>query len=71
MWLAAAVVVMLALVALNKSHVYSLAPYLALGVVLWFCAFSSGVHSTIAGVLLAFTIPSGSRVNLKGFVAVR
>ena len=69
MWLAAAVVVMLALVALNKSHVYSLAPYLALGVVLWFCVFSSGVHSTIAGVLLAFTIPSGSRVNLKGFVA--
>ena len=69
MWLAAAVAVMLALVALNKSHVYSLAPYLALGVVLWFCVFSSGVHSTIAGVLLAFTIPSGSRVNLKGFVA--
>lgn len=65
MWLAAAVVVMLALVALNKSHVYSLAPYLTLGVVLWFCVFSSGVHSTIAGVLLAFTIPSGSRVNRK------
>ena len=69
MWLAAAVVVLLALVALNKSHVYSLAPYLALGVVVWFCVLSSGVHSTIAGVLLAFTIPSGSRVNLKGFVA--
>ena len=69
MWLAAAAVVMVALVALNKFHVYSLAPYLALGVVLWFCVFSSGVHSSIAGVLLAFTIPSGSRVNLKGFVA--
>lgn len=68
-WLAAAAVVMVALVILNKAHVYSLAVYLALGVLLWFCVFSSGVHSTIAGVLLAFTIPSGSRVNLKGFAS--
>ncbi len=68
-WLAGAAVVLAALIALNKAHVYSLVPYLAFGIILWFCVFSSGVHSTIAGVLLAFTIPSGSRVNLRGFAA--
>ncbi|MDO4443758.1 MAG: Na+/H+ antiporter NhaA [Slackia sp.] len=67
-WLAAAAVVMAALVVMNRSHVYSLVPYLAVGALLWFCVFMSGVHSTIAGVLLAFAIPSGSRINLKGFI---
>ena len=65
MWLAAAAGVVVLLLLLNRTHVYSLVPYLALGVVLWFCVYMSGVHSTIAGVLLAFTIPSGSRVNLR------
>ena len=66
-WLGMAALVLLMLIALNRRHVYSLLPYLLLGVVLWFCVFQSGVHATIAGVLLAFTIPSGSRVNLKNF----
>ena len=66
-WLGAAAVVLVALVLMNRNHIYSLIPYLAVGAVLWYCVFMSGVHSTIAGVLLAFTIPSGSRVNLKSF----
>lgn len=66
-WLAAAVVVFVALIVMNRMHVYSLVPYVLVGCVLWFCVFSSGIHSTIAGVLLAFAIPSGSRVNLDNF----
>ena len=66
-WLGAAAVVLIVLVAMNRLHVYSIAPYLLAGVVLWVCVFMSGVHSTIAGVLLAFTIPTGSRIDLAGF----
>jgi Na+:H+ antiporter, NhaA family len=68
-WLAAAGVVLLALIAMNKGHVFSIAPYILMGGVLWYCVYMSGVHSTIAGVLLAFTIPSGSHVNLRTFAA--
>ncbi len=68
LWLAAAAAVFALLMVMNRTHVYSLFPYLAVGVMLWFCVFMSGVHSTIAGVLLAFSIPSGSRVNLRSFL---
>ena len=67
-WLALAAVVLVTLMLMNRFHIYSLYPYIIVGGVLWFCVFMSGVHSTIAGVLLAFTIPSGSRVNLNSFL---
>ena len=67
-WLVCALVILVVLMIMNRNHIYSLAPYLIGGVLLWYCVFMSGVHSTIAGVLLAFTIPSGSRVNIRKFV---
>ena len=68
-WLGCAAGVMVVLIVMNRLHIYSIPPYLLVGVVLWYCVFMSGVHSTIAGVLLAFTIPTGSRVNLRSFVS--
>ena len=63
-WLACAAVVTAALVALNKTQHYRLAPYVLLGLVLWFCMFQSGVHATLAGVILAFTVPAKCGVKL-------
>lgn len=60
--LAASLGVWLVLLLLNRSHrVHALSPYLIGGVAMWVLMLQSGVHATLAGVLLAFAIPFHSR----------
>lgn len=57
-WLFWAAGAYLVLVLLNRSGVRVLSPYLLVGLVLWFAVLKSGVHATVAGVLVSTTLPS-------------
>lgn len=57
--LACAGLALAVLVGLNKAGVRRLGPYLVTGVVLWTAMLQSGVHATLAAVLLGLCIPSG------------
>ncbi len=59
--LAASAAVTGGLIALNLWGVKRLLPYILLGVLLWIFMHESGVHATIAGVILALTVPAGER----------
>ncbi len=63
LYLSLILVTFIFLLTLNKSGIKNFFPYLVLGIFLWFFTYKSGVHATIAGVLLASTIPHRKKEN--------
>jgi len=49
--------IFLVLIVMNILKVNRLYPYFIIGLILWYCMFNSGVHATLAGVMLALTLP--------------
>ncbi len=63
---------MILLIVFNKLNIKSFFPYLLVGLLLWEFTHSSGVHSTISGVLLALTIPhKGNNKNHRHSLLVK
>jgi len=65
MYLGVAVVVVAALIYCNKQGYVRPLPYIILGFILWYCVLKSGLHATMAGVILAMTIPSKGKRGRK------
>ena len=63
--LISAVVIIIVLFILSKKGVKSITPYIVLGVILWVAVLKSGVHATLAGVVLAFFIPMYDKSSEK------
>ena len=63
--LGGALLCVLVLIALNQRKVSELSPYMVIGTVLWICVLKSGLHATLAGVVIAMLIPHKSNNELK------
>jgi NhaA family Na+:H+ antiporter len=59
---------MLVLIVVNQIGIKRPAIYTVLGVALWLATLKSGLHATLAGVLLAITIPARSKIDPRKFI---
>lgn len=63
-YLLSAAVCTLILVSFNCQRIDKLLPYLIVGALLWLAIVKSGIHATVAGVILAFTIPLHAKYDV-------
>lgn len=66
--LAVAAAILVLLVSINLGGIRRPLPYILLGIILWIAMLKSGVHATLAGIFLAFTIPMRPKYNPKRFL---
>jgi NhaA family Na+:H+ antiporter len=57
-WLALAGAGIVLVNVMKKAQVWDLTPYLVIGIFVWYATFESGVHATIAGVVLGLSTPA-------------
>jgi len=57
------------LIVLNRGGVRWSLPYILVGIILWIAMLKSGVHATLAGILLAFSLPMRPKYDPKRFVS--
>jgi NhaA family Na+:H+ antiporter len=57
-----------ALLLCNVAGVRHTGIYTLLGILLWYCVFESGVHATVAGILIAIAVPARPKVLQEGFI---
>lgn len=67
--LAAAAVLVGLLITLNLGGIRRPLPYILIGVLLWLATLMSGVHATLAGIFLAFTIPMRPKYDPERFLS--
>ena len=67
-YLMGAAVLIAILALLNRSRVYSVTPYILVGIALWGCVHASGLHATLAGVILAMFIPTRPPPDMRGLM---
>lgn len=58
-----AFLLVISMLLLNVMRVKQLTPYLLLGLLLWLCVLKSGVHATVAGVVVALLIPQSKETT--------
>ncbi len=68
-FLIASGVVTLLLVTMNRCAIYRPLPYILLGIALWVCLHESGLHATLAGVILALATPARPPAKLHVLMA--
>ena len=69
-WLTIAGLLVCVLIYLNYKDTKYLISYIFVGILLWIAIYNSGIHATIAGVILAFAIPGRSQIRKKYFVSI-
>lgn len=65
MYLGGCVVIVIVLLLINKLNIKFGIWNIAFGLLLWYCMFNSGIHATVAGVVLAFLVPTKYLENFE------